>query len=342
MNISLSKGVLYIKTLNIETYFKPKDGLPGVSHPARILASDGKQYFLKGNYGYFGDKWIKLDAALAQELFAYQLAEYLSLPVTNVALIEIEESDLDIYSDLRFRHHIMTAGIYLATEAVETANQTLGLLLEESKWDIPQTKKKINNFFKKLQNKDDISKIIYFDLLTANVDRYSNAGNLIFKKANDGTYILAIDFGYCFFGPYWTSNEYILNLSKIKLLTAEYPQITNWGKFMTECCFTKNGRIGAVFSLLEKYIKFEDNPFASSHYLAVNLESNKLTDMLMKIPDDWLIQGNHQRTIYLNFILNQVKQMPGILDFAVRSKFFTNNHTGGSLQWHKEQNTLVQ
>ena len=106
----------------------------------------------------------------------------------------------------------MEKGLYLAVEAVETTTQNLDLLLKEKNLGIPHSRKKVNNFFNKLDNKEDISKILYFDLLTANIDRYRNLGNLIFKKTNTGNYILAIDFGYCFFGPYWSSEEYYHDL----------------------------------------------------------------------------------------------------------------------------------
>ena len=55
-----------------------------------------------------------------------------------MALVKIEEIDLEVYSELRFTHHIMEKGLYLAVEAVETTTQNLDLLLKEKKsWNTP-------------------------------------------------------------------------------------------------------------------------------------------------------------------------------------------------------------
>lgn len=289
-----------------------------------------------------------MEAALAQELFSYQLANYMDIPVTNVAFIKIDESDLDVYSELKFTHHIAKKGLYLATEAVETTNQNLRILLDSKNSNIPQTQKKINTFFRNVQNKIDIPKIIYFDLLTANIDRYNNAGNFIFKKTSNGNYIIAIDFGFCFFGPFWNSIEYFssLNLSKVNnLLSKDFANKdpNYWKQFILKNCLCthENYKGAPVLNLLNPYINFKENPFAFIHSVALNLTSDKLANMLRAIPDEWLVQGDYQRNIYLNFILNQVKMMPTILEYVAMNGFFTN-FTGGCLIWPQEKNTLIQ
>lgn len=312
--------------------------MPGISHPAKILASDGKEYFLKGHYAYFDHRWGRMEAALAQELFSYQLANYMDIPVTNVALIEIDESDLDVYSELTFIHHIAKKGLYLAIEAVETTDQNLKILLDSKNRNIPQAQKKINTFFRNVQNKIDIPKIIYFDLLTANIDRYNNAGNFIFKKTSNGNYIIAIDFGFCFFGPFWNSK---VNNLLSKDFANKDPN--RWKQIILKSCLCthENYKRAPVLNLLNPYINFNVNPFAFIHSVALNLTSDKLANMLRAIPDEWLVQGDYQRNIYLNFILNQVKMMPTILEYAAMNKFFTN-FTGGNLIWPQEKNTLIQ
>ena len=255
-----------------------------------------------------------------------------------MALVKIEEIDLEVYSELRFTHHIMEKGLYLAVEAVETATQNLDLLLKEKDLGIPHSRKKVNNFFNKLDNKEDIPRILYFDLLTANIDRYRNPGNLIFKKTNTGNYILAIDFGYCFFGPYWSSKEYYYDVSKRDLLLLNK---SNWESFITTACLMDNYFLGSVFDLLNPFIDFKENPFANIHSIALNLTSNNIADMLKEVPDSWLVEGNHQRNMYLNFLLNQIKRMPGILNYVASQKLFENNK-GGILTWPKEQSILIQ
>lgn len=56
-----------------------------------------------------------------------------------MALVKIEEIDLEVYSELRFTHHIMEKGLYLAVEAVETTTQNLDLLLKEKNLGIPHS-----------------------------------------------------------------------------------------------------------------------------------------------------------------------------------------------------------
>lgn len=258
----------------------------------------------------------------------------------NVVLIKIEDFDLEVYSELRFTHHILQKGFYLATEAVETTTENLTLLLKEKSLDIPNASKKANNFLKKLDNKEDIPKIFYFDLLTANVDRYGNAGNLIFKKTDTGNYILAIDFGYCFFGPYWSSKEYIFGEIKRNLLSFNQSEC-NWESFILKICLMKGNNLGCVFNLLNPFISFERNPFIDIHNTALSLTNNNVADMLREVPDSWLVEENYQRNMYLNFVLNQVTKMPSILNYATKQKLFVNNK-GGTLAWPKEQNTLVQ
>lgn len=310
------KGVVFLNTpLMIDTYLPPIENNPGISHPAKIIASDGKTYFLKGNMSKDNDnnKLFHMDAALAQEALSYRIANFFNIPTPQIVYIKITEDDLVNFPKLRFFHNFQKPGLYLASE--NTGSSELNKEFRQYYH--------FYSFLSRIQNKEDISKIIYFDILIANIDRYKNPGNLIFKDVGDGNIMLAIDFGYSFFGPYWSAHEYYSNIKKEELLHHNYPNdlATSWPQFiLQQMNLLGQQSSNSIFDALSKFIVFKENPFLKSNHQAHELSNNILTKLINEIPNEWFVQGEYQKNMYLQFISSQIKLIPFIIDYLVSGR----------------------
>lgn len=324
--------------LRIDTYLPSASNQRGISRPAKVIASDGKKYFIKGNISVDSQsgKEYNMDAALAQEDIAYKLADYLSVPTPKNAYVQITENDLTDFPKLRFHHHFKS-GLYLLSEYIESAalNDRFSFLMNGAQVMKALTKP-FNDFMSKIVNKDDIPKIIYLDLLTANCDRYGNSGNLIFKELNDGSIMLAIDFGYCFFGPYWSAHEYFENCAKSDLLKKDYSDSSNLQILINGMKLSNS----ILFNALGRLITFDDgNPFIKVNHDMQLLPKTGLSALIQEVPSEWFVQGSYQKGEYLNFIERQSRAMPKILDGLANNNLF-KNFEGGPLKWETEKNTI--
>ena len=339
------KGVEFLNTpLMIDTYLPPIENNPGISHPAKIIASDGKTYFLKGNMSKNNNnnKLFYMDAALAQEALSYRIANFFNIPTPQIVYIKITEDDLVNFPKLRFVHNFQKPGLYLASE--NTGSSELNKEFQQYYYFYSHgfPGNYFHGFLSRIQNKEDISKIIYFDILIANIDRYKNSGNLIFKDVGDGNIMLAIDFGYSFFGPYWSAHEYYPNIKKEELLHHKYPNglATSWPQFiLQEMDLLGQQSYNSIFDALSKFMVFKENPFLKSNHRAHELTNNILTKLINEIPNEWFVQGEYQKNMYLQFISSQIKLMPSIIDYLVSAKNL-NNLNGGKLKWETGKNII--
>lgn len=333
-----------IETLQVEAFLNARDNGPGVTKPSIILADDGNKYFLKGNLGKFGEQLISLDASLAQEAICYKLAKILNVPTPAFVFIEITDEDLSDFPDLRFSTNIVKPGIYLGVRSVDNLlTQELNLILNELNFKVPGAKRRLNNLASQISNKSDIPKIVYFDFLTANVDRYQNPGNILLHRSNNGKIVLSIDFGYCFFGPYWKSRDYIAGFKKVDLLQKRNFSDNSWLTFLISA-LGKNRDLKEtlLFKLFDPLIdcKSSANPFNDIYCSTKLLTPSTLTTMINSIPTSWFTEGDYQKNLYLQFLLNQVNTLPNIFDYLVSRNYFTNI-SGGGLFWG-DKNILSQ
>ncbi|TGY52351.1 protein kinase family protein [Ligilactobacillus murinus] len=332
-----------IDTLKIDAFLNARANKPGVSRPALIAATDGNTYFLKGHFGTFKDGLTKLDAALAQEAFCYSLAKFLKIPTPDFVFIEVTNDDLSDFPQLRFENNITQAGIYLGIKEVKNLlTDELKLLLRELDYGAPGAQNKLNKLVAQISNKHDVPKILYFDCLTANVDKYRNFDNILLYRSNNGKTLLSIDFGYCFFGPYWNTREYYTTpgFEKIKLLQNNNPDNMWYGILLNSLGNNTILTETPVFKLLERLIdcKNSSNPFREIYSSTKLLNAANLTTMLNYIPNEWFVGGTYQRNMYLQFILNQVDNLPVFFDYLVSQNCFTNI-SGGGLVW-QDKNIL--
>lgn len=203
--------------LEIDSYLPNMGKIDGISKPVKIIASDGEVYFLKSDYVYEKKEWIQLDACFFQEMFAYQIANFLEVPSPEFAIIKIEKDLLDDFPELRFEHHFKE-GIYLASKSVEPVTQELkNIFVLMVNYDMNYSSRKLTEFYKSLININDLPKILFFDILTMNSDRFTNDGNIMFQKETDGLKSFSIDYGFCFFNPFWNS-KIVPNTAKQALL----------------------------------------------------------------------------------------------------------------------------
>ncbi|HIZ95305.1 MAG TPA: hypothetical protein H9803_01195 [Candidatus Ligilactobacillus excrementavium] len=334
--------------LNVELILPPDNDNLGISSPLLIVASDGKRYYLK-NYKVKQDgNEYTLDAAFFQESLAYKLAEFLNIPSPSCATIYIDEQTLNSFPDLRFKNKF-TSGIYLASEYVENSSNDLNTLYQLMfTSNQPYFKRKVKNFFDLIENKDDLSKILYFDILTMNADRFTNLGNLIFQNQEDRKKTISIDYGFCFFNPFWDiplSGQ----MQKIKCLQNEkdgqdraWETIQQFYSWSSQHNQTKYA-LGLTFQFLNKNIYFnKGNPFKEIHEAAMTLTPSIITSMLNEIPDEWVVGGDQQRQAYLFFLQKQLANMTEVLDLMNNNKMFSNNTQGGLLKWEKEQSMSTQ
>lgn len=304
----------------------------GISKPVDIIATDGKEYILKNNVATQNGKEYNLSAAFVNEYLSYQIAKFLGIPTPDFALLKIDDETLDSFPDLRFKYKFNT-GIYLAIRKIEDINtqQLLKIYYILQKDNKKYVSKKINSIYKTIKNKKDIPKIIYFDLMTFNIDRFNNGGNLIFQTLPNGEKIISIDYGFCFNGPFW-------NDKKLNFLNNCYNGEETYTIFKNDALrHHSNYTLGFVFYFLTLNLDLKNkNPFYDVYQQSMNISKTLLTSWLNGIPNEWIREPVVQKQAYLNFIYNRIPQMPEVIDYFNNQGLFNKStKQGEKLLWNE-------
>ncbi|MFR0607568.1 HipA family kinase [Limosilactobacillus balticus] len=333
-----------METLSIEVPLFSQSPAQGISHPLPVVASDGNVYFLKNFKISNGDVY---DAMFFQESLSIQLAQELNIPVPDWAIIQVDIETLNYFPELQFQYKL-EPGKYYATKKIDNvANDLIALLNEEAIHRTRGAAQKLNNIFNKITNKNDIPRILLLDFWLSNIDRFTNSGNLILKIDNLGNYLIAIDFGHCFFGPCWDKNTQdnfseIINAVKIGNIRQLSANLTNAYLNLANNHMQKEWKLGIVFDHLQKQILFDNgNPFEPIMSKINSITTSQIISMLNKIPANWIVGGSDQKSLYLQYLNAQKIILPDLIQYQAEQNIFTN-FNGGSLEWQKEKNTNTQ
>ncbi|CUW19091.1 hypothetical protein KII93_04135 [Leuconostoc gelidum subsp. gasicomitatum] len=324
---------------------QPKNGM---SKPFLITASDDNEYILKNEliYDEKNKQYINEDAVFFQELLCYQLAHFLEVPIPEVAIIEITKEYIDNAPTMTFKLRITKPGLYFATKKIDDIDDnSLEIIHVSENINKPRVKQSWRAYYSGVENDDDFAKILVFDLLTANFDRFGNTGNLLVSNVNSEKRIYAIDFGHTFFGPFYSNGN---TLKKRHWLSHSNSQPTIFIQDYFELLLQNSGGgvfngLGKVFDAMQNNINFDSqNPFSDIIVKIESISDNMLIDMLNNIPDEWISNGIVQKNEYKQFIMTQKFLVKDLLNIMNQNGAFSNSPWEGDLLWPKEIITGIQ
>lgn len=324
-----------IKRIEVQTFLRYLG--EGISQPAIVIGSDNNLYVLKTQRVKLGQDTVIQDCMYLNELLSYQIAKYLGVPVPEAAIAFLDQRLIDQDPSIMFVHRFCE-GMLFASSALEgKEDNLLDNYRELIKMGKPYIGRTWSNFFDKIDNSYDIAKIIAFDILIANFDRYGNTGNLIVVNAGNSREVFCIDHGHAFFGPFWEIDK--INCLKSAIETPRYINdyidliLGNNVGFRDRR--NANG-LGEVFRVLEgKHIVLLDdlhNPFSEVVDKIEQISEDFIDHWMYNIPENWFVQKNNQISFYKKFILRQKGIVRYIIQAMAERGAFTN-YRGGELQW---------
>lgn len=235
-----------LQTLKVQRYVTPLR--EGGSLPAIIEGDDEKLYVLKFRGAGQGPK------ALIAELLAGEIGRLLGFRIPEIIFAELNadlaktEPDPEIQDLIKF-----SDGLNLAIEYLSGSITYDPLIVK------PEAKL--------------ASEIVWFDALTANVDRTPRNANLLFWENN----LWLIDHGAAFYFQH------------------------NWEKFLENAV--------NPFSLVKQHIllPFADKLEEADEVLRQKLTHENLEKIVELIPGEWLENPMEQRKVYLEFLIRRLE-----------------------------------
>lgn len=314
----------------------------GITKPALILGSDSNRYIMKKQKAKVDGKTITYDCMFLNELLAFQIGKYLEVPIPDAAIAYLDPLLIDNDPEIRFVHKFQE-GIHFASQELYSKEENLKENYQQAlRMGKPYTVRSWNTFFKNITNKNDIAKIISFDLLVANFDRFGNTGNLLISNEGNQRKVFAIDHGHCFFGPIWTTSK--INMFKSASENMEY--IDTFINTMLGENINVGGvnGLGEVFRSIESHIDMNDLSQHSFYDVVKRIEKineSVIEEWFNEIPDKWFIEKNLQVSYYKHFVLRQ-KNLVRILIQRLADRRAFSNYRGGVLEWENERPTGTQ
>ncbi len=311
----------------------------GISEPALILGSDQEKYIMKNQRILHNGERKDFNCMFLNEMLAYQIARHLDVPVPEVAIANIDSMLIENDPKITFVHRFHE-GNHFASKKLSHKEDNLEKNYKEAlRMGKPYIVRSWRAFFEKVTNIGDISRILAFDLLIGNFDRYNNTGNLLISNDRGSRRLYAIDHGHAFFLPTW-------NTQKINMLKAPTPSLEylNW---FVDMILKNNLKIGAANGMGEVFRSIEDNidlTDVSDHSfqgIVDQIESIRIDNVdewMNEIPDEWYISKTDQITYYKQFLMNQKNLVRDLIQrLALRQAF--SNYRGGVLEWESERPT---
>ncbi|ABS73562.1 hypothetical protein F0M21_06135 [Bacillus velezensis] len=307
----------------------------GISEPALVLADDFQKYILKTQKVVVGGEREHYNCMFLNEILSYKLAQHLDVPIPDAAIAFIDPRLIENDREIVFVHKF-EEGYFFASQELENIEDNLRDNYQQMiAMGKPWIKRTWNAFFDNIKNTEDIAKIIAFDLLIANFDRYRNQGNLLIANTEEGRKVFAIDHGHAFFGPIWT-NEKIQNMRQVSL-TQQYVN------YFTDCVLSINrdqvDGLGLVFNAIQPKIDLTDVKNHSFMNIIAEIEhiNEHIIDSFFEgIPQEWFVEYNMQMTTYKDFLLKQKSLVRHIIQSLMNRNAFTNS-VGGVLHWIDEK-----
>ena len=165
-----------MKYIEVETFLNPIE--KGISRPSLVLCDDGNNYILKKE----GDNF---NSTLINEVISYKIALYLDVPVCESAIARINKDLIDFDRNIFFVNKFKEGDYFASLEEKPLVTNLLENTEELMKMGKPYISRTWNDFFKNIANKKDFAKIIAFDFLIVNFDRFNHLDNFLVSKEND-------------------------------------------------------------------------------------------------------------------------------------------------------------
>ncbi|MBX7170417.1 MAG: hypothetical protein K1X72_05620 [Pyrinomonadaceae bacterium] len=248
-----------LRTVKVIRYVTPLR--EGGSLPAIIEDEDKKLSVLKFRGAGQGVK------ALIAELIVGEIARVLGFRIPEIVFAELDaalaktEPDPEIQDLIKF-----SGGLNLAMEYLSGSITYDPMIIKP--------------------DSQLASEIVWFDALTANVDRTPRNANILFWENN----LWLIDHGASFYFHH------------------------NWERFLENSA--------NPFSLIKQHILL---PFADKIERADEVLSQKLTPEILEnivglIPDEWLENPSEQRKVYLEFLINRLESRENFVKEAIDAR----------------------
>lgn len=322
-----------MREIEVEAFLKPMG--QGITRPALVLGDDSEEYILKNQESNNKGSLVNYNCMFINELLAFQIGEYLDIPMPEAVIAMLDELLIETDPMIRFSYRFKEGKFFATKNIKEVENNLLENYKHLKEMNKPYLSKSWKSFFNKVDNKEDIAKIIAFDILIANFDRYSNEGNLLVSSEN-GRKIYAIDHGHAFFSPTWTLEK--MNCLRINKITMDYINsfvllVINSMRQSGECSS------GIIFNAVQEYINLED--VENHSFKDIVLKINSIDeDMIIRwcnnIPDEWYLDKESQIAHYINFILKQKSIVHVIIQILAYHNAFSN-YRGGELKYESKQ-----
>ncbi|MGG3803188.1 HipA family kinase [Metabacillus fastidiosus] len=314
----------------------------GVSRPAVIIGDDYRQYVLKTQKVVDENGLQFYNCMFLNELLAYQIACHLDVPIPEAAIAYLDKKIIEKDPEITFVHRFYEGNLFASSLLTNSEENLVENYEEMRRMGKRYLSRTWNAFFSNIINAEDIAKILAFDLLIANFDRYGNTGNLLVATVDEGRKVFTIDHGHAFFGPSWETG-------KINSLRAPAPTMDYIDAFISGALYNnvKSDRgfadgLGSVFHAIEPNIdltNLQDHSFLEVVYFIENITEDLVDEWLSQIPKEWFDQGEMatQISYYKHFILRQKDLVRYLIQRLAERKAFTN-FLGGALQWKAEKN----
>lgn len=327
-----------MREIEVETFLKPMG--QGITRPALVLGDDSEEYILKNQESNNNGSLVNYDCMFVNELLAFQIGDYLGIPMPEAVIAMLDKLLIETDPTIRFSYRFKEGKFFATKNIKEVENNILENYQQLKNMNKPYLSKSWKSFFNKIDNKDDIAKIIAFDILIANFDRYSNEGNLLVSSEN-GRKVYAIDHGHAFFGPTWNLDK--INCLRINNITMNY---INFFVSLVIDTMRISGQCssGIIFSALQECINLEDVENHSFKDIVCKINSIN-EEMIIRwcnnIPDEWYVDKESQIAHYSNFILKQKNIVHVIIQVLAEQNAFSN-YRGGELKYGsiKKENSI--
>ncbi|MCE5638574.1 hypothetical protein JL913_10630 [Staphylococcus pseudintermedius] len=318
-----------MREVQVETFIKKLS--EGISGPSLVLCDDGKKYILKKE-----EEKQSFDSTFINEVVAYKLAKYLEIPICECAVAKIDKELVDFDRDIVFVHQFREGMYFASQEEPNLINNIMENASELKEMGKPYIERSWNDFFRNVDNKIDFAKIIAFDLLICNFDRFNHLNNFLVSKDGSSNKIIAIDHGHAFFGPKWDKN-------KISYLDG-YNRDTNFLAQIFELYLNVskgNANLGVIFKSIESHInlmEIDNHDFINVIASIESLNESIIEEMFEDIPNEWFKDREMQIEYYKHFLIKHKDNIRHIVQYLAEKNYFTN-YRGGRLRW-KEMHEL--
>ncbi|KAF2424063.1 HipA family kinase [Bacillus subtilis] len=306
----------------------------GISKPALVLADDFQKYILKTQKVVVGGKREDYNCMFLNEIVSYKIAQYLGVPIPDAAIAFVDPRLIEDDREILFVHKFEEGHFFASQELENTEENLVENYQQMFQMGRPYIKRSWNAFFDNIKNPEDIAKIVAFDLLIANRDRFRNEGNLLIANTEEGRKVFAIDHGHAFFGPTWTSSK----IQNMRLApTGQY--VDSFTNYLVDTNEGKIDGLGMIFNAIQSKIDLTDVKNHSFMNIIAEIEhiNERTVDSFFEgIPHEWFIEYDMQTTIYKDFLLKQKGLIRYIIQNLMNINAFSNT-VGGVLHWIDEK-----